>query len=102
MEDIQKLLKPRTLIVTPHDQENAIVVDIEAIKQKERNNGYLPIVLEDCIKHNEGITDEQIASTVPFLCGWVDRVVVNWLTESVIYSAVTEHCRQTEKECERV
>lgn len=102
MENIKKLLKPRTLIVTPHDPEKAKVIDIEKMKQKERDLGYMPIVLEDCIKHNDGITAEQIASTVPFLCGWVDRVVADWLTEDEIYDAVVEHCRQTEKECERV
>ena len=102
MEDIQKLLKPRTLIVTPHDPEKSNVIDIESMKQKERDLGYIPIVLEDCIKHNDGITDEQIASTVPFLCGWVDCVIVHWMTESIIHTAVTEHCHQTEKECERV
>jgi len=102
MEGIQRVLKRVTLIVTPHDQSKANVIDIEKLKQKERDLGYLPILLEDCINHNDGITAEEIATTVPFLCGWVDRVVVNWLTECEIYNAVVEHCEQTEKECERV
>ena len=97
-----KLLKPRTLIVTPHDPENAKVVDIEKLKQKERDNGYMPIVLEECIKCNVDISIEDIVSVIPFLINNVDRVVVYWLTETEIYNAAVEHCQQTEKEVERV
>ena len=102
MEDIMKLLKPRTLIVTPHDTDKAKIVDIEKLKQKERDRGYMPIVLEECIKCNVDISIEDIVGVIPFSINNVDRVVVYWLTETEIYNAAVEHCQQTEKEVERV
>ena len=97
-----KLLKPRTLIVTPHDTDRAKIVDIEKLKQKERDKGHMPIVLEECLKCNVDISIEYIVSVLPFLINNVDRVVAYWLTETEIYNAAIEHCQQTEKEVERV
>ena len=97
-----KLLKPRTLIVTPHDTDKAKIVDIEKLKQKERDSGYMPIVLEECIKCNVDISIEDIVGVIPFLINNVDRVVAYWLTETEIYNAAIERCQQTEKEVERV
>ena len=96
------ILKPRTLIVTPHSPELLKQIDVYELVDSERKNGFLTIVLEESIECNENITPEQIASVVPFMVDHVDRVVIHWTTETEIYEAVIEHCHQTEKEVERV
>lgn len=102
MEKINRILKPRTLIVTPVFEQKLSEKELDGFILIEANNGYTPIALEESIRCNVDISTEDVASVVPFMINNVDRVVLHWMTETVIYSAVKDHCKQEGKEIEYV
>ena len=102
MEKINRILKPRTLIVTPVFEHKLSEKELDGFILIEANNGYTPIVLEESIRCNVDISTEDVASVVPFIINNVDRVVLNWMTETEIYTAVKDHCLQEGKEIEYV